>query len=96
MTDFNGRVRSRFLGIAGPGFGFGVAGPAFIPSSSGARLNGNGGAFNQGVTLGGSGSANVTSGSAPAGGSAAANIVIGPAGASVAGSAVGSMRSIGR
>jgi hypothetical protein len=96
ITDFSGRVRSRFPGIAGPGFGFGVAGPAFIPSSSGARLNGNVGVFNQGITLNGSPGANVTSGSAPAGGSATANIVIGTAGASVGGSAVGGMRSIGR
>jgi hypothetical protein len=97
-TVFSGRVRSPFVGVAGPGFGFGVAGPAALPGQAGLRANTGtirtdqavivrnartaGGDVTGGVT-GGAAVGNATIGGASAGPSG--NVVVGVGGGAVSG-----------
>jgi hypothetical protein len=86
----SGRVDSPFVGVAGPGFGLGVAGPALLPGAAGAQFNGvsspvtrpvstrtpNTGNVTSGVTTGGEATGRLTMSTSSLGG-AAGNATVG-------------------
>jgi hypothetical protein len=61
-TNLSGRVNSPFVGVAGPGFGLGVAGPALLPGTSGAQFNGVSSPVTRPVSTRTPNAGNVTSG----------------------------------